>query len=232
MIPDVKIVDWNVDPTQNVPTDGTFVGTDMPRQLRNIKSITRGQYQDRWEPFPLAPTKVDANTVKFDADGTAAGFPIPLFSGWAARFHAPNGTLSYGYGISTTIGPPTTVDLVMTQGTLPDDVLRMDIGMIPEARANHEQGRRGTFVISGTATTAVITFATIALPPMPRAKYHVSLSSMEATGTGTLNLDAFIPQGITAMSATGFTANFLAPGGGRSITWEWAILFPFQAVNY
>lgn len=232
MIPDTSIVDWNVDPDLNLPTDGTFVGTDMPRQLRNIKSIVRGQYQDRWEPFPLAGTKVDANTIEFANDGSTAGFPIPAFSGWAARFHAPNGVISYGYGIATTIGPPTRVDFVMTQGSIPDGDIRMDVGMIPEARAYHELGRRGTFVQNAGDTSVTVTFATIALPPMPRANYHVLLTPGAVTGAPPVSLDSFVPQGFSSLSETSFTALFVAPGGGRTITWHWVIDFPFQSVNF
>jgi hypothetical protein len=229
MIPDVHITDWFVDPDDNPPTDGTYVGDDLPRQLRNLKSISREQYNDRWEPFPLMPTKVDADTISFPNDGDAVGFLLPVGSGWAVRLWAPNGTLSYGYARAVTVGTPTTVDLVMTTGTIPDQVERMDIGMIPESRPYHELGRRGQFTVSGTGTTGVITFATVALPPMPRANYHVILT---ATGfTGAPGLPAFYPLSVST-AVTGFTVTFNAPGAGASITWDWAILFPFQSVNF
>jgi hypothetical protein len=229
MIPDVHITDWHVDPTQNVPTDGTFVGTDMPRQIRNIKSIVREEYQDRWEALPQVPTYVDATSFTVPNDGETTGFPLPSFGGFAMRFHAGIGTISYGYAKGVTLGTPTTVVVVMTQGVLPTTLARVDMGMIPESRAYHELGRRGTFTISGTAVSANVTFASIAMPPMPRANYQVMATLTDVTGTPPLS--AWIVQDILTTKVS-FQADLQAPpGAGASVKFDWAIVFPFQAVN-
>ncbi len=234
MIPDTHIIDWNIDPDQNAPTDGTYVGTDMPRQLRNIKSITKEQYGDRWVVFPLVPKYIDATHVEFADDGTIYGFPIPVQPGWAIRFHSDAGAVSYGYAVAVTVGPPTNVQVKMTQGILfgapgTPGLVQMDIGMVPEARAYHEQGRHGTFTISWTAVSATVTFASIALPPMPRAKYHVIVTATAVTGTPPYN--ALFPQDILP-SVASFQADLqAAPGAGNSVTFDWSIVFPFQGAN-
>ena len=230
MIPDVHITDWFIDSTLNPPTDGTYIGSDMPRQLRNIKSIVREEYGDRWQAFPLEPTWVDADTVSFVNDGTTSGFPIPIFPGWAIRFHSESGVLSYGYATNVTVGTPTTVDVEMTQGVIPNPPVRMDIGQIPESRAYYELGRHGTFTISGTASSATVTFASLALPPMPRALYQVLVVATSITGTPPYN--ALFPQAVTP-ATTNFVAGLqAAPGAGNSVTFDWAIREPFQSVNF
>jgi hypothetical protein len=216
-VPDIDIVDWDTDPANCKPTDGTLIAGNLAGQIRNIKALARRLFLDaQWERWAYPPTFVDANTFTVDGDHTDVAAPQrPI------RVRQ-SGVNLYGWILDRSFGSGiTTVNVYMVSGPLSAAMSEVAYAT-GTSRSGYPvtpyAGSQGEVVITNAAS-GVVSFS----PAEWDERYHVSAQVVASSG-GPAARSLIVRKIVLNGSATGFEV-FLeaATGAAKSVTVAWRI---------
>lgn len=215
-VPDIDFTDWDTNPANCVPTDGTLIAGNLAGQIRNIKALARRYFLDKeWERWDYPPSFVDANSFDLEGDHTAVAVP--------QRPVRVTQSSDYFYGwitASVFSAGATQVDVYMVTGPLNAEMSEVayGVGMSAGALLNTPYaGSSGSVTITNSDTAAVVLS-----PVEPDGFYHVDATVVGDTGGAAAR--SHLVRKINAKTASGFTILLeAATGAAKSVEVAWRI---------
>jgi len=225
VITDISIRRWYPAGGDNGPTDGEFIGRNLGRQWRNIKSIARGESLDKeFEPTAfVTASSVSAGSGAGTITVTGEGDLSAIFTTRRKLRLAPQAgddsiyaaVQSVSYSGGTDTNTVTLNELTDTIGT--NVVYDIDLGVVdPDVSCLPGVHEYGEVTISGAASSATASFS----GPMLRsgdAFYFVKTQIVSSTGSTPSDIVERVVKDVGAFDI------FLkaAPGGGNSTVVAW-----------
>jgi hypothetical protein len=224
-IPDTDIITWSTVESENKPTDATFIGRNLARQWRNIKSIEREESLDKefektgYLTAAAGSIGSGAAVITIVGEGDLTDIITvrrkmrltPVAGGDAT--YVSVGAITYNGGTDTN-----SIALIELTDTVGSEEYEVDLGVVnPEQSCFPQAYDEGQVVITDPATSAVATFAN-GVRGLDLS-YFVKTIVVSSTGASPSDVVTRIEKDVDEM-----TIHIkAAPGGGFATTINWAI---------
>lgn len=221
---DIAIEDWSETITDNPPSDGTFVRSDLAVQWQNAKAIIRDQsleldwIRTGWVTASAINSGSGLSQIAFAADLGDLTDQFPVMRKIRLRPSSGIGTTIYAAVVSSLFGGTTSVIMAALVGLASSSIeYRVDLGFdMPDSEALPLYGQEGSVTITDPDQTAVATFD----HKEPDKDYFVKVTVIESTSG--VNGSGFIATIVKAK--TGVTIGLAAvPTGGHTVV-GWSLL--------
>ena len=222
-IRDLTIDQWSETVTENLPTDGTFIGRDLAKHIRNFKSIVRSESLDKEFEVQSYSTATAVSLggglglITIVGEGNLTGVFTPMrkirLSAGGVPIYVSVDSSIYDGGSDTT-----TVGVVELTSAVAEVDYAVALGTpIPGASCLPAYFESGQVTISDAATSATGTF--VSNEASDDTLYFVKTQVVSATGASPSDVVTEITKG-----ALGVTITIkAAPGVGNSTVINWAI---------
>jgi hypothetical protein len=227
-ITDIGIENWSTTAASNLPTDGERVGRNLPRQWRNMKSITRGlSLEKEWIRVGKTPLSVNTPALtpefcSFSFRGSDGNLTSYFQVGRKVRMRPLSTTLDTVYAVvwSSSYAGVTTVYIGILSGVLVAGAENywVDVGADGAGVSGYPLFvEQGAVTISDANTTGTITFTY----KQPDVDYFLK-TTVSSTTSAVAGAATVIG---TAKTVTGATITLHdAPTLGFSTVVGWALL--------
>lgn len=225
-IRDLTIDQWSETVTENLPTDGTFIGRDLAKHIRNFKSIVRSESLDKefetqsYSTATAVSLGAGLGLITIVGEGDLTGLLTPMrkirLTVSGVPIYVSVDAAVYDGGSDTT-----TVGVVELSSAVAEVDYEVALGPpIPGASCLPGYYESGQVTITGAATTATVTFAAAGQRDDDLV-YFVKTQIVSATGAAPSDIVTAITK-----SATGFDITIkAAPTGILATVINWSAFF-------
>lgn len=224
---DISIRRWSTTASENSPTDGEFIGRNLARQWRNIKSIARGESLDKefeksgYITATSSSGGSGAGTITIVGEGnltttftTGRKLRLTPTAGGDAIYVAVDAS-SYSGGSDTTM--VTVIELTDTLGTNVE--YDIDLGVVnPDASCLPAVYESGQVTITDPATSATATFSDAGLRRSD-LMYFAKTQVVSCSGAAPADIVTRVVKSAGSMEIH----IKAAPGGGNNTVIDWQV---------